>query len=73
MTENQILLATLLTAVLIFGIYKHITFTAIKECYANWFRKEYWNSYNIVEAGSWFAKTIVIVPGLVLIYGSCIL
>jgi hypothetical protein len=65
MTLTQILLASILTFILVFSIYKHITFIAIKECYANWFRSEYWTSYNIVEAASWFAKAIVIVPGLV--------
>jgi hypothetical protein len=30
-----------------------------------WFTKEYWKPYNIVEATSWFAKAIIIVPGLV--------
>jgi len=65
MTLNQVLLASLLTIILVSAIYKHITFNAIKECYSNWFQKEYWNSYNIVEAASWAAKAIVIVPGLI--------
>ena len=30
-----------------------------------WFTKEYWKPYNIVEAASWLAKAIIIVPGLV--------
>jgi len=65
MSLNQILFASIITSVIVFVIYNHITFTAIRECYSNWFRKDYWTSYNIVEAASWFAKAIVIVPGLV--------
>lgn len=65
MTSIQILFAIIATVVITFIIYKHIGFQAIKDCYANWFCKDYWTSYNIVEAASWFAKAIVIVPGLI--------
>ena len=65
MTLLQVVLAIVLTIITTFIIYKHIGFTQIKECYANWFRKEYWTSYNIVEAVSWLAKAAVIVPGLI--------
>lgn len=51
--------------VLVFFVYKFTGFTKIKECYSMWFNKEYWTNYNIVEASSWFAKAIIIVPGLV--------
>ena len=30
-----------------------------------WFTKQYWTNYNIIEALSWFTKTIIIIPGLV--------
>ena len=65
MTFEQILLATLAWAVMIFVSYKHITFTKVKECYGMWFTKEYWTNYNTVEFVSWLAKAIIIIPGLV--------
>jgi hypothetical protein len=65
MTLTQIIFATLLTIITVFIVYKHIGFNSIKDCYSNWFQKDYWTSYNIVEAASWFAKAIVIVPGLI--------
>jgi hypothetical protein len=37
----------------------------IVDCFSLWFSKEYWKPYNIVEAASWFAKVIIIIPGLV--------
>ena len=37
----------------------------VVSCYKMWFTKEYWKPYNIVEAASWFAKAIIIIPGLV--------
>jgi hypothetical protein len=30
-----------------------------------WFKSEYWTTYNLVEVISWFAKAIIIVPGLI--------
>jgi hypothetical protein len=65
MTLNQILFACLAWLVLIGLVYRHITFTKIKECYGMWFTKEYWTDYNTVEFLSWFAKATIIVPGLI--------
>jgi hypothetical protein len=30
-----------------------------------WLTKEYWTSYNIVDAFSWLAKAAIIIPGLI--------
>jgi len=65
MTQNQILVACGVWAVLILIVYRHITFASIKGCYAMWFKREYWVNYNTVEFLSWFAKAIIIVPGLI--------
>jgi len=65
MTTQQILFATGTWLVLLLIVYRHITFTKIKECYGMWFTKEYWTDYNTVEFISWFAKAIIIVPGLI--------
>ena len=65
MSEIQILFATVVWAVLVLIMYKHITFDKIKECYGMWFTKEYWTDYNTVEFLSWGAKAIIIVPGLI--------
>ena len=65
MTTEQILFATGTWLLLLLIVYRHITFTKIKECYGMWFTKEYWTDYNTVEFISWFAKAIIIVPGLI--------
>jgi len=65
MTLEQIVVASLIWLVLISIVYRHITFTKIKECYGMWFKKEYWVNYNTVEFLSWFAKAVIIVPGLI--------
>jgi hypothetical protein len=65
MTTEQVLFATGTWLVLLLIVYRHITFTKIKECYGMWFTKEYWTDYNTVEFVSWFAKAIIIVPGLI--------
>ena len=65
MTIEQIAFATGLWAILTAIVYKHSTFTKIKECYAMWFTREYWTNYNTVEFVSWLAKAIIIVPGLI--------
>lgn len=65
MTPQQILIATVVWALLIALVYRHITFTKIKECYSMWLTKKYWTDYNTVEFLSWAAKAVIIVPGLI--------
>lgn len=65
MTLNQLLFANVAFFVLIFIVYKHSTFKAIKDCYAMWFTKKYWTDYNTVEFVSWVAKAVIILPGLI--------
>ena len=65
MNSTQIVSACLAWLVLIVLVYRHITFTKIKECYGMWFTKEYWTDYNTVEFLSWAAKAVIIIPGLI--------
>lgn len=65
MTIEQIIFATVVTVILTFIVYHHCKFEKIKECYQLWLRKDYWTDYNFIEAISWLAKAIVIVPGLI--------
>jgi len=65
MNSVQILSGCLVWLVLLLLVYRHITFTKIKECYGMWFTKEYWTDYNTVEFLSWAAKAMIIVPGLI--------
>ena len=58
--EGSIMAITLLTIV-----YALTGWQQIINCYKMWFTLDYWKPYNIVEASSWLAKAIVIVPGLV--------
>ena len=65
MTLNQLLSANSVFLILIFIVYRHSTFAAIKNCYGMWFKREYWTDYNTVEFLSWAAKALIIVPGLI--------
>jgi hypothetical protein len=65
MTQDQILLAVGVWLILTIISYSHCGWRNIRECYGMWFTKEYWTSYNIVEFASWFAKALIIVPGLI--------
>jgi hypothetical protein len=65
MTINQIIFANITTLLLIFLVYKHTGFKKIKSCYYMFFTKKYWTNYNTVEFLSWFAKAVIIVPGLI--------
>lgn len=65
MSTLQVVIATVAWFVFICVVYNHSTFVKIKECYSMWLTKEYWTDYNTVEFISWFAKAIIIVPGLI--------
>ncbi len=65
MTVEQIIYANLSFLVLIAVVYYRTGFQKVKECYGMWFTKEYWTNYNTVEFVSWFAKALIIVPGLI--------
>lgn len=65
MSLYQTIIACIITGILVFVVYKHVGFEAIKNCYGMWFTRKYWTNYNIVEALSWGTKAIIIVPGLI--------
>ena len=65
MNIEQVLFATVTTVIVVFIVYRHCGWSAIKHCYGHWFQRSYWTNYNIVEAVSWFAKAVIIVPGLI--------
>jgi hypothetical protein len=65
MTIEQILVATVVWAILIGISYTHSNWSNIISCYKMWLTKEYWTDYNRVEFASWFAKATIIVPGLI--------
>jgi len=65
MTTEQIVFAITAWIALIGLVYNHTGWKNICECYSMWFTKEYWTNYNIVEAASWLAKAVIIIPGLI--------
>lgn len=65
MTLEQILSATAVWTVLVFIAYSHSGLAKIRDCFAMYLTREYWTNYNIVEALSWGAKAVIIVPGLI--------
>jgi hypothetical protein len=66
MTIEQIIWATTAAIVLIAFTYRQTGFDKIKESYGMWFTREYWSHfYNKVEAASWTAKALIIIPGLI--------
>ncbi len=65
MTITQIAFACIASIVLVSIVYTHTGWRNIADCYRMWFTKEYWTNYNIVEAASWLAKAVIIIPGLI--------
>lgn len=65
MTLTQIFWAQVAFVVLIGTVYTHSRWSEIRACYGMWFTREYWTDYNTVEALSWLAKAVIIVPGLI--------
>ncbi len=65
MTVEQIVYANIAFVILIAIVYHRTGIQKVKECYGMWFTKEYWTNYNTVEFVSWFAKALIIVPGLI--------
>jgi hypothetical protein len=65
MTVEQILIATLVWAILTGIVYTHTRWGEIKRVYTMWFTRKYWTDYNIVEGLSWLTKALIIVPGLI--------
>ena len=65
MTPEQILFATASWTILIIVVFTHCQWSKIRDCFGMWLTKEYWTSFNIVEAASWAAKAAIIIPGLI--------
>jgi hypothetical protein len=66
MTLEQIIWATSVWFVLLIVTYRQTGWDKIKECYSMWFMKDYWTHfYNKIEAASWSAKALILIPGLI--------
>jgi len=65
MTQEQVLFAIISWITLTVAVYTVVGWKNIRDCYAMWFTREYWTNYNIIEAASWIAKAIIIIPGLI--------
>ena len=61
----QIATGTVAALICVAVVYRHTGWPAIRDCYAMWFRRDYWTDYNIIEAASWLTKAVIIVPGLI--------
>lgn len=65
MTQEQILYAVLAWLILTASVYTLTGWKNVANCYKMWFTKSYWTNYNIIEAASWIAKALIIIPGLI--------
>jgi hypothetical protein len=65
MTQEQLLFAIISWVVLTSIVYTVTGWQKVLDCYKMWFTREYWTDYNIIEAASWVAKAIIIIPGLI--------
>jgi len=65
MTLLQVIAATVAWLFFTALVYRHSTWSAMRACYAIWLDRKYWTNYNIIDAISWLAKAVIIVPGLV--------
>lgn len=60
-----LILGTAVALLFIVLVYWLTGWQRVIHCYALWFQRSYWTSYNIVEAVSWAVKAVIIVPGLI--------
>ena len=51
--------------VFLFALYLGIGIKKIFKRYKMFLDKNYWTDYNVIEFFAWFAKAIIIIPGLV--------
>ena len=65
MSSEQITVAILSWLTLTGFIYTVTGGRNIIDCYKLWFTRKYWTNYNIIEAASWIAKAIIIIPALI--------
>jgi hypothetical protein len=65
MSYEQVLFAIVSWLVLTSIVYTITGWQRVLDCYKMWFTREYWTDYNIIEAASWIAKAIIIIPGLI--------
>lgn len=65
MSQEQVLFALTSWVILTSIVYTITGWQNVLECYKMWFTKEYWTDYNIIEAASWIAKAIIIIPALI--------
>lgn len=59
------LIAFVLFLIVAGSLYKFIGIQHILDRYKLFFEKSYWTNYNIIEACAWWAKGIIIIPGLI--------
>jgi len=64
-TTTILLLGTVVWLILTIIVFGLTGFDRILACLQMWFDRKYWTGYNLVEATSYAAKAIVIVPGLI--------
>jgi len=64
MTYTNIIFAAFLSIACTLFVYYITGFKDIISCYRLWLDKKYWTDYNVIEALSWTAKAIIIIPGL---------
>jgi hypothetical protein len=62
---NAIYVGTIFSIILLAIVYTLTGWKKIIDCFRMYADKKYWTNYNLVEALSWAAKAIIIVPGLV--------
>jgi len=65
MLLDHVIIATASALVLISAVYTRCGWREIFQCYSMWLTRRYWTNYNIIEAASWVAKAMIIIPGLI--------
>lgn len=63
---NFLWISLIVTPVFLFVLFKQIGLKRVKDCMLMWVDPKYWQPhYNKVEFAAWFAKGIIILPGLI--------
>ena len=56
--------AFILFLIITLSLYSYIGWNRIYHCVLMWKDRGYWTDYNIIEFLAWFAKALIIIPGL---------
>jgi hypothetical protein len=63
--DTQIIIVLALFLLIVGSLYTIVGWGKVATCMRMWKSRSYWTDYNTIEFAAWFAKGMIIIPGLV--------